>query len=355
MLFLTTDERSLWRACGLTRLWAQGRIEPVVPPPLPAHLAAHQLLAIVLQEGAVGRRLWQEWLGDPFVLGDDVVLFDDAVSDHLTGNGFLTVDGGMLSIGREAEARFGRRHFLELTSVFTAPAVFTVLAGRREIGHVHDLGVMAAFQVREGPPVLLLGGRGWRILDVDWRRRRVHVELTERSGKTRYHGVGQPLDHELCQSMAAVLAGDDPAVPLSRRAQAQIDDSRAGFAGLRPGEATLTRRWPTGKTEWWTFAGLRANLELAARLGPRSRSVAGIDDLSIALADDTTSGELTSSLDRRTPVADLIDLAEEVVAGTKFADCLPGWLADAVVLARVSDSAAVDEVLTRRVDEIHVG
>lgn len=351
MLFLATDEESLWRACGLTRLWKLGRVEAVVPPSLPAHLVAHQLLALALQEGAVGRHLWREWLGDPFVLGDDVALFDDAVCDHLTAKSYLSVDGGMLSVGREAEARFGRRNFLELTSVFTAPPVFTVLAGRREIGHVHDLGIMAAFQVREGPPVLLLGGRGWRILDVDWRRRRVHVELTERRGKTAYRGVGQPLDHELCQSIGAVLAGDDPPVALSRRARSLLDDSRAEFPGLRPGEATHVRRRPTGQVEWWTFAGLRANVELAARLGPLTRSVAGIDDLSIALADDTSAADVTAALDRQTPVADLLDIAEEVAEGIKFADCIPGWLADAVVLARLSDTPAVDRVLGRRVDE----
>lgn len=355
MLFLTTDEPSLWRACGLTRLWSHGQVEPVEPPVLPAHLVAHQLLAIVLQEGAVGRRLWREWLGDPFVFGDDVALLDDAVADHLTGHGFLTVDGGMLSVGREAEARFGRRNFLELTSVFTAPPVFTVLAGRREIGHVHDLGIMAAFQVKEGPPVLLLSGRGWRILDVDWRRRRVHVELTDRRGKTRYHGVDRPLDYELCRSIAALLAGDGPAVPLSKRAQSQLDGSSAAFPGLQPAEATVVRRRPTGQTEWWTFAGLRANLELAARLGPLTRSVAGIDDLSIALTDDTSSKDLTAALDRQTPVDDLLDLTEDVVAGIKFADCLPDWLADAVLLARVNDTGAVDSVLARRVDEAIVG
>ena len=39
-----------------------------------------------------------------------------------------TRDGGMLFIGPEAEQRFGRRHFMDLTAVFTAPPEFTVLA-----------------------------------------------------------------------------------------------------------------------------------------------------------------------------------------------------------------------------------
>jgi hypothetical protein len=59
---------------------------------------------------------------------------------------------------------------------------------------------VAAFQVHEGPPVLLLGGRGWRILDVEWRGRRVHVELSELKGKTGYRGVGRPLDRRRDQA-----------------------------------------------------------------------------------------------------------------------------------------------------------
>jgi ATP-dependent Lhr-like helicase len=354
MLLLTTRERDLWVTAGIARLWRQGWVEPTVAPPLPAHLVAHQLLALVLQEGTVGARLWPERLGPPFVLGGDVALFDDAVRDHMTGNGYLAVDQGMLTIGREAEARFGRRHFIELTSVFTAPPTFTVLAGRREIGQVHDLGIMAAYQVRGGPPVLLLGGRGWRILDVDWRRRRVHVELTESRGRTNYHGAGQPMSRELAQSIAAVLAGGEPLVPLSRRATSALDDSRAGFPGLRPERSTLLRRRPDGRAEWFTFAGLRANLELAARLGPVCRSVRGTDDLGIALVDDVDVGELRAGIDRTTPVDDLLDLAEEATAGIKFADCIPRWLADAVVLARLTDHPSVEATLALPIDAAHV-
>ncbi len=350
MLFLTTTEEALWTAAGLTRLWRTGFVEPVIGPPLPAHLLAHQLLALVLQEGTVGQSLWHEWLGDPLVLGDDVALLSDAVLEHLTGHGFLQVDGGMLSIGREAETAFGRRHFIELTSVFTSPPIFTVLAGRREIGHVHDLGIWAAFQVRNGPPVLLLAGLGWRILEVDWRKRQVHVELVETKGKTSYRGGGPPLRFELAQSIGVVLGGDDPGVHLSRRASAQLADDRRGFHGLRPDTATLLRHHPDGRTDWWTFAGLRANLELAARLGSLCRDTGQRDNLSIGLVDGASRDDVRSALDQPTPVDDLLDLGEEATGGLKFADCIPDWLADSIVLARLTDREAVSWVTASTID-----
>lgn len=351
LLFLTTSEESLWTAAGLTRLWGTGYVEPVVGPPLPAHLLAHQLLALVLQEGAIGQALWQDWLGDPLVLGEDVALLSDAVLEHLTGNGFLHVDSGMLSIGREAETTFGRRHFLELTSVFTSPPIFTVLAGRREIGHVHDLGIWAAYQVRDGPPVLLLAGRGWRILDLDWRKRQVHVELVETKGRTGYRGAGAPLRYELAQSIGAVIGGDDPTASLSRRAADQLEQSRREFVGVRPGDATLLRHHPDGRIDWWTFAGLRANLELSARLGPLCRS-GHSDNLSIGLVDGTSRDEVRTGLDRLTPVDDLLALGDEATGGLKFAECIPDWLADSIVLARLTDREAVDAVAERPIDSL---
>src|SRR3546814_561106 len=42
-LFLTTSDEALWQAAALTRLWAAGFVEPVIPPPLPLHLFAHQI------------------------------------------------------------------------------------------------------------------------------------------------------------------------------------------------------------------------------------------------------------------------------------------------------------------------
>lgn len=351
MLFLTTNEESLWRAAGLARLWRTGYVEPVAGPPMPAHLLAHQLLALVLQEGTIGQSLWQEWLGDPLVLGADVATLSDAVLEHLTGNGFLHVDGGMLSIGREAETKFGRRHFIELTSVFTSPPVFTVMAGRREIGHVHDLGIWAAFQTRQGPPVLLLAGRGWRILDIDWRKRHVSVELSDIKGRTGYRGAGPPARFELAQSIGAVLSGEDPGVVLSRRATDQLDASREEFRGYRAGDATLLRHHPDGKTDWWTFAGLRANIELAARLGPLCRRERLIDNLSIGLRDDTPADDLRAAVDRLTPVDDLLDLGEEAIGGLKFAGCVPDWLAKSIFLARLTDETAVHSIVGRPIDQ----
>ena len=34
-----------------------------MPPPLPYHLLAQQLMALALQEGGIGRVTWRDWIG----------------------------------------------------------------------------------------------------------------------------------------------------------------------------------------------------------------------------------------------------------------------------------------------------
>jgi len=105
-------------------------VEPVVPPPEPRHIVAQQMLALCLQEHQVGEELWPQWWGGLGPFGKPAA----PMVRHLVEQGYLDRDGGMLFIGPEAERRFGHRHFMNLTAVFTAAPEFTVLYGRSEIG-----------------------------------------------------------------------------------------------------------------------------------------------------------------------------------------------------------------------------
>ena len=151
-LFLAAGPGPLLQAGGLLQLWSQGWVEPVTPTPSPCHIAAQQLLALALQERHVGDRMWRTWWAG-------LPLFDDhadEIIDHLVRAGYLDKDSGMLFVGPEAERSFGRRNFLELTSVFTSEPAFTVLQGRAEVETVHPLALVGR---EPEPPVLLLAGR----------------------------------------------------------------------------------------------------------------------------------------------------------------------------------------------------
>src|SRR5579859_150059 len=91
-----------------------------------------------------------------------------------------------------------------------------VLHGRDEIGRTDP--VLLSDRV-EGPRLLLLAGRSWRVTWTDWKRRRCFVEpFAEGGGRARWlsAGVGG-LSFDIARMMREVLLGADPAVTLTRR------------------------------------------------------------------------------------------------------------------------------------------
>ncbi|HEY0938098.1 MAG TPA: DEAD/DEAH box helicase, partial [Trebonia sp.] len=223
-LFLAIEHEQLLAAAGLLLAWGRGFVEPVVPPPEPRHITAQQLLALCLQEGRVGEKLWPEWLLLPSLTEEA-----DEITTHLAGHGFVQREDGMLFIGPEAELKFGRRHFMDLMASFTAPPEFTVLHGREEIGRTDP--VLLVDRVN-GPRLLLLGGRTWRVTWTDWKRRRCFVEPGEGGGRARWLGSAPGgASFELARAMRDVLLGADPPARLTRRASGVLDGLRSDAVG----------------------------------------------------------------------------------------------------------------------------
>ncbi|MFI6887479.1 DEAD/DEAH box helicase [Streptosporangium canum] len=339
-LFLALDEESLLQAAGLLHLWGQGFVEAVTAPPEPRHIVAQQILALCLQEHRVGDRTWQEWwngLG-PFGPSAGVVL------RHLVGHGYLDEDGGMLFIGPEAERRFGRRHFMDMTGVFTSAPEFTVLSGRKEIGRT-DPALLT--EEIEGPRLLLLAGRTWRVTYIDWSRRRCFVEAADGRGKARWGGTGYGgLSHALTQAMRAVLLGADPPVRLSRRAVERLAVIREDAVdSVHPGGTVITRDSLTDDVRWWTWAGFRANATLAATLDGIVVSGQRIDEASIRLRSDLTPEMWKAGTADAADRLCLPDVDEKALHGLKFSVALPERLAVATLAARLADLDGTAAVL----------
>jgi ATP-dependent Lhr-like helicase len=165
-LFLATDNESFLRACAITRLWRDGYVEPIQPPALPYHVLAQQLLALVLQEGRVGHRLWPEWIGSMPAFAAMSDHDREAVLAHMVAEGWLFDDQGMLSIGPEAERSLGWRNFVELTGLVTSDPEIVVRYGQTEVGRVHPVSFHSG---EAGYEPILLGGRSWQVTRIDCR------------------------------------------------------------------------------------------------------------------------------------------------------------------------------------------
>jgi ATP-dependent helicase Lhr and Lhr-like helicase len=353
-LFLATSHESFLTAAGLLRLWDQGYVEPARPPAFPAHLLVQQLLALTLQESALGlgASTWTEWLGDPPALGAEAMAQAPALLTHLERSGWIHSDDGVLSPGVEAERTIGRRNFLELTSVFVADPLVSVRHGRVELGQVPDIAITAAFSVEGRPPALLIGGRSWRIDDVDWKRRIARVSPTDQRSSVRFSGGAQPLGYDLCQSIAAVLGGAslDP-VTLTARAVDALADARSEIPLARAGRTVLVAG-DKGQ-RWYTFAGLKANLELAARLTALRTQTSQKDNLYITVDQAVTTEQIRSAISQPTRPEELESLAATVSGALKLERVLPESLITDIMVRRLRDPDSVASITTAPIDTAH--
>ncbi|MHC3814718.1 DEAD/DEAH box helicase [Streptomyces sp. DT9] len=339
-LFLALTEDGLLAAAALLLQWKRGWVEPVVAPPEPRHIVAQQLLALCLQEHQVGDKLWKEWWNGFGPFGQPA----EPIVRHLVEEGYLDQDGGMLFIGPEAERRFGHRHFMNLTAVFTSPPQFTVLQGRSEIGRT-DPDLLT--EEIEGPRKLLLAGRSWLVTYIDWHRKRCFVEPTDSGGKAKWSGLGfeRATSLELMRAMREVLLGSDPDVALSKRAVTALSEAREHFMDVVHPGGTLITRTSGGQVRWWTWAGHRANATLAATLGTVAAPAQRVNDCWIRLREDVDRQHWKQAV---ADVADqlcLPDVDQRAVKGLKFGEALPTRLAQATLATRFADLEGARAVL----------
>jgi ATP-dependent helicase Lhr and Lhr-like helicase len=344
-LFLTLTPDALVTAAALLVLWGRGYVEPVVPPPEPRHIIAQQILGLALQRNKLGAGLWhEEWNGlHPFDKGAAPIL------THLLSEGFLERDGEYLFIGPEAEKRFGRRHFMDMTAVFTAPPEFTVLHGRQEIGRTDPM--LLTEQVT-GPRVLLLAGRNWKVLWVDWKRRRCFVEPSDLRGKARWFSAAiAGASHALSRACRDVLLGAEPPVRLTRRAVTHLAEAReASLSTVHPGGTVILR--DGSDLRWWTFSGYRANAVLTATLAGVTDEAQRFDDAAIRLRADLTPEGWRAAVDNAQLTLPNIDVS--ALRGLKFNEALPERLGLATLATRLSDLPAASEALAENIRFIQV-
>ncbi|MGA5441972.1 DEAD/DEAH box helicase [Streptomyces griseoincarnatus] len=340
-LFLALDQEGLLGAAALLLQWSRGWVEPVVAPPEPGHIVAQQLLALCLQEPRIGDELWEEWwngLG-PFDRSAEPIV------RHLVDNGYLDQDGGLLFIGPEAERRFGHRHFMNLTAVFTSPPQFTVLQGRREIGRT-DPSLLT--EKIDGPRRLLLAGRSWQVTYIDWKRKRCFVEPVDGGGRAKWSGAGFDfgLSFELARAVREVLLGANPPVDLTPRGEKYLAQARERFLEEVHPRGTVITRSPGGYVKWWTWAGHRVNATLVTSLGEVTVPAQQVNDCWVRLREDVSPCEWEQVSATASDYLCLPEVDERAVKGLKFADALPSRLAESTLARRLADLEGAARVLS---------
>jgi ATP-dependent Lhr-like helicase len=347
-LMLATTRDALVRGAALLDLLTAGYVEPIEPPAVPYHVLAQQVMALALQQSGIGIQSWHEWVGRmPAFAAMDLRVVNE-ILHHMIQSGVLFDDHGTLWFDQEGERTYGRRYYLELFSVFYSPPLFKVRYGQKDLGEVHELTFLTR---SSGTPVLLLGGRSWAVVEIEWRRRVAYVEPVEDDGRSRWLGTGQPLSFTLCRFIRRILASDGERDHWSRRASNELADARQEARWITEDGAVAVVEPTTSKTTWWTFAGLRANGMLAERIeGWLGREVR-FDNLKLTLGTVLTAATfdgLLGELRRDPPMLGASYGIDDAVKGLKFSDCLPFDVARDELRRRTADRESMSKVVAEQ-------
>ncbi len=344
-LFLCLTDESFLLALSVLLRWSQGWVELVEPPILPRHIAAQQILAAALASHGFALAGWRAHWGELPLMDDS----SEEILAYLLSNEFLESDSGVAFIGPQAERHFGRRHFLELLATFTAAPQFTVVSGRREIGSV---GVEVLLDDTDGPRVLLLAGRSWKVTHLDWKRRRCYVAEVAGGGKAKWSAFPESLSFDLARGMRDVVLGGLPTgISLTRRAMDKLIEVRADLSGaVDPARLVLQRI----KGEWrlWTWAGMGANRTLAAWVPELADQSQKVSDLGLRLHGGLTVDEIQRGLARARSQEKkpLPTVPLDALRGLKFSAALPNDLARQTLANRMADvNGALSTLLMRSV------
>ncbi len=315
-LFLATKSDALVRSAALIRLWRQGFVEPVLPPPDPLHVLAQQIMGLALQKRGITREDWKE----PTALFRQAAGLSGADGEeliaHMLHTDLLTEDSGLLWFGRRGEETFGHRHFMDLMVVFASEPLLSVRYGRLEVGQIHPLTITT----RKSETPLALAGRAWTIIEIDWPRKRVSVQPTTGRGKVLWMGDAAPLGIEQAQEYREVLCGDGYDEEWTERARAEIDRLRSDFWFLRSGATTFLSK-PNQEQTWWTFGGLLANVQLSGWLHSRFGTSGKADNYRIQLESPIDPSRLSEAIRDAGEIEFTPD--ESLAERLKFKECLP--------------------------------
>jgi ATP-dependent Lhr-like helicase len=336
----------LMQALALVSLARGGWVEPLRAPDHPINLLAQQLLARVLAEGRVGRSDWPGPLGRVVTLAALDRGAPESVLDSMISRSVLVEDAGLVSIGSTGESEYGRRNFMDVTSLFLTEPLLAVRWGQRELGSV-DPSSLASRD--EGRPTLLLGGHAWGVRDVDWERRLVWVEPANEPGRSRWSGGGAALSIEVCHAIRDALAGPaDLADAMTKRAAAKLEELRVEHYWIRAGRTTLVRDDERNRARWWTFGGARANRAIAGTLDAAGVPTMSVDDLGIGIRTRPPASEIRGASWGATSFTPPTDPRRRTAV--KFGSCLADVDIDRMLAARDRDAAGLEAILGEPLD-----
>lgn len=324
--FFCLCSESLLQSVALLRLAESGWVEDVQPAAHAMHVLAHQVMALILQEGGLSRHKLLPWIEAAYPFSSIRSQRLQELIDTMLERQILYEADGLLSLGQRGEKLYGRKNFFELYAVFTSPPVMRVQHGKEDVGYIQALFV-SMHDRNKGPLAFRLSGRAWEVGHIDWSKGVLNVRPAEHGRVPSWLGLPGVLSTALCQAMMDVLLNERAEAGwLTGTAASELASMRESYDGLLEEGAAPLEDHPDG-VQWHTFAGGAVNRLLAAGLEQKSGKKWVAGNLSLRCKELP----VTAASDAIRALADLdwekvaASAARDMARGmlSKFQPCLP--------------------------------
>lgn len=338
--FFCLTSEALLQTVALVRLAEHGWVEDVRPTSRALHVLAHQVMALILQEGGLSRHRMMGWVAKAFPFTGVQEVTCHQLIDTMVERDILYEADGILSLGAQGELHYGKKNFFELYAVFTAPPVLRVQHGKDEVGHIQAQFV-SMHDATSGPLCFRLSGRAWQVGQIDWNKGVMHVRPAEHGRVPSWLGLPGVLSAPLCQAMKDVLRHTGEEVHwLTRGAANELAALRAGYESLWDLGATPMEVSADG-LQWHTFAGGAVNRLLSAGLEHLTQERWQPGNLSLKCKSTTieSPAQLLRELHHLDWELVASQAAQRMSRGplTKFQVCLPTEAEDRLLVERLLD------------------
>jgi ATP-dependent Lhr-like helicase len=261
---------------------------------------------------------------------------------HLASEGLLSADSRAYWFTEEGERELGGMNFMDLLSIFVSEDLFEVRCGNKEIGRVDRV----TFTLKQSQCPLLLGGRAWTVLDINWKKGVVKVEPSKERGKSRWLGDGPAIPYELCQAMRRIVCMKEDPPRLLKRATEALADARSDLWWFHP-EATTVFAEGDGKVKWYTHGETVAIVRLAWRLRQLLDGKTGCDEHSVTMPDGVGAPQALAAIEllRNDPMPFDAEAFRPLAERLKFYETLPSRRVAEMVQARYEVRGEVEKVL----------
>lgn len=337
--FFCLSSESLLQATALVRLAQAGWVEDVRPAAHAMHVLAHQVMALLLQEGGLSRHRLRPWVQQayPFAAISEERLQE--LVDTMLAREILYEADGLLTLGRKGERLYGKKNFFELYAVFSAPPAMRVMNGKEDVGFLPS-SFVALHDERERALCFRLAGRAWVVGQVDYSKGLLHVNPAPAGRLPSWLGIGGSLSKKLCETMRDVLLHPgDEAEWLTRPAALELESLRDTYVPLLESGPTPLEETAEG-VQWHTFSGGAVNRLLAEGLKAKTGAQWTPGNLSLkAKVSGAAAREAIEALPSLEWGGLAISAASTVSRAmfSKFQPCLPDAAEDRLLAERLFD------------------